>query len=84
MPPPLHPAATTDLDNSLVVPGLGESAAAAGAGAARSCSAGVMGGMQGDVGPGVDDTVSRSGGNEFLGFGCEGLPLVLGDDPAIP
>ena len=69
MPPSLHPVATTGFDNSLVIPGFGESAAAAGAGAARWCSAGVVGGMQGDMGPGADDTVSRFGGSKVLGFG---------------
>jgi hypothetical protein len=60
------PAAAGLDDNSLVVPGFGESAAAAGAGAARWCFAGVMGGMQGDVGP---SAAPRFGGNEVPGFG---------------
>ena len=37
-----------------------------------------MQGMQGDVGPGVDDTVHGFGGDEVSGEAGEKFPLVLG------
>ena len=55
----------SDGDNSLVVPGFGQSAA----GAAWWVSAGVMGGVQGGVGPCVDDVVPGLGCGGGIGSG---------------